>query len=231
MLHCPTRKTHQSSPPADGNSRLPWSESGRHCPIKCRNMLGKHDKYRFASMPPRYSFQRVKMALYGSTTVSDTLGEGITGEGFHNASIVLGAPLEEKHCIGHVWKKWIWQKGNRKELLSHYHWGPYTYITYDVFWSGDCGLTWLVKALLEISGVHSNFPVRSVPLTEKKAKREALNKYLNAIECVWTREIDLDILHGLWSIQQCAHASAGATTILEWQSWKPCKQLRLARSF
>ena len=43
----------------------------------------------------------IQDALYGSTTVSDTFGEGITGEGFHNASIVQSS---WKMSARHVWK-------------------------------------------------------------------------------------------------------------------------------
>lgn len=74
-------------------------------------------------------FSTGQVALYGSTTVSDTLGEGIT----EKVSIM-------PHCWVLHWKKNTHrsygknkQQKGRKKLLSHYHWGPYTYITYDVF--------------------------------------------------------------------------------------------------
>ena len=112
MLHCLTRKTHQSSPPADGNSRLPWN--GSSTAQWNEKMLGVQES-KGLTMPQTYHFDSRCIVWFHHCVRH--LWRRDHGEGFHNASVVRSL---WKMSPGHVWKLEVeFGEGNRKELREH----------------------------------------------------------------------------------------------------------------
>ena len=96
MLHCPTRKTHQSSPPADGSSRLPWN--GSSTATMKRENAGSAGKKRL-TMPQTYHLDSRCIVWFHHCVRH--LWRRNHGEGFHNASVVRSS---WKMSAMHVWK-------------------------------------------------------------------------------------------------------------------------------
>ena len=121
MLHCPTRKTHQSSPPADGNSRLPWN--GSSTAQWNEKMLGVQES-KGLTMPQTYHFDSRCIVWFHHCVRH--LWRRDHGEGFHNASVVRSS---EKMSARHVWKLNL-VKGTEKNWENIYK----TYCEWDAVW-------------------------------------------------------------------------------------------------
>ena len=121
MLHCLTRKTHQSSPPADGNSRLPWN--GSSTAQWNEKMLGVQES-KGLTMPQTYHFDSRCIVWFHHCVRH--LWRRDHGEGFHNASVVRSS---EKMSARHVWKLNL-VKGTEKNWENIYK----TYCKWDAVW-------------------------------------------------------------------------------------------------
>ena len=105
MLHCPTRKTHQSSPPADGNSRLPWN--GSSTAQWNEKMLGVQES-KGLTMPQTYHFDSRCIVWFHHCVRH--LWRRDHGEGFHNASIVRSS----WKCLQGMFGIWIWWREQKR---------------------------------------------------------------------------------------------------------------------